>query len=261
MRRWYERIRLPHVLLLLTLITLVASLMTYIIPSGTYERRTVVVDKRERTLVVPGTFHELPKHYSVRGLILGDPDAAADHSAPASLHSFLTAIPRGLEQSADIIFFIFIIGGVFGILQRSGTIPAAIGLLLKHLGHSPNLVTVIVMVVLAAGGSTLGMGEEFIPLVPVFLQISHRLGYDRIYGLSLVMLAADMGFAAGTTNPFTINIAQSIAELPLNSGLTLRVVFFACCMTLTIHHVLRHGARYRARGGRGVPECDPPCLR
>jgi len=107
-------------------------------------------------------------------------------------------------------------------------------------------VTITVMLTLATGGSTLGMGEEFIPLVPVFLLLSQRLGYDRLYGLSLVFLAAEMGFASATTNPFTINIAQGISELKLNSGIGLRIVFFVSCMTLAILHVLRHGAHIRS---------------
>jgi uncharacterized ion transporter superfamily protein YfcC len=99
------------------------------------------------------------------------------------------------------------------------------------------------MIAVSFGGSTLGMGEEFIPLVPIFLMISKRMGYDRIYGLALVLLAADVGFAAATTNPFTVNIAQGIAELPLNSGIGLRVVFYICAISLTIVYVLRYGAK------------------
>jgi uncharacterized ion transporter superfamily protein YfcC len=72
------------------------------------------------------------------------------------------------------------------------------------------------------------------------------MGYDRIYGLCLVMLAADIGFAAATTNPFTVNIAQGIAELPLNSGIGLRIAFFAVAMAITILYVLRYGARIKA---------------
>ena len=79
------------------------------------------------------------------------------------------------------------------------------------------------------------MGEEFIPLVPVFLIVSKKLGYDRIYGMALVFVAAETGFAASTTNPFTVNVAQGIAELPLNSGIPLRLVFFGCAMTVTGH--------------------------
>jgi len=238
-----RRFNIPHVFALLTIIIFICSLATYVVPSGVYQRETKKIEGRERTLVVPGTFTEKPKHYSAWGVLFGDDGEAEGKATPVSIKEFLTAIPRGLEESADIVFFIFILGGVFGILQRTGTIPATIRLLLEHLGHSAVVLTVVIMLVLSVGGSTLGMGEEFIPLVPVFLLISHRMGYDRIYGLALVMLAADIGFAAATTNPFTVNIAQGIAELKLNSGIGLRIVFYLCAMSLTIIHVLRYGAR------------------
>lgn len=237
--------RIPHVFALLTIVTALAAIATWIVPSGEYRRETRTIEGRERTVVVPGTYAAEPKAFSLEGALLGG-EAPAGMSRPVSLQQLLSAIPRGLEQSADIIFFIFIIGGTFGILQRTGTIPAAIGALLGRFGHSAPLLTVLIMLAVAAGGSTLGMGEEFIPLIPVFLVISQRLGYDRIYGLCLVMLAADVGFAAATTNPFTVNIAQGIAELPLNSGIGLRLAFFAVAMTITILYVLRYGAKIRA---------------
>lgn len=241
MRTFWQNIHIPHVFTLLTGIIFLASLATYVVPSGRYERVTKEVGGTERTLVVPGTYESIPKHVSTQGILLGD--GVEGKSSPVGLHGFLTAIPRGLEAAADIIFFIFVIGGVIGILQRTGMVVAVIQKLLGKLGHSPALLTVVIMLAVATGGSTLGMGEEFIPLVPIFLIISKRLGYDRIYGLALVMLAADMGFAAATTNPFTVNIAQGIAELPLNSGLGLRVVFFAVVMATTITYVLRYGAK------------------
>lgn len=236
---------IPHVFVLLTLVTALAAAATWIVPSGQYRRETRVIEGRERTVVVPGTFVPLPKAYSAAGALVGG-EAPEGRAMPASLLGFLSAVPRGLEQAADIVFFIFVIGGAFGILQRTGTIPAAIRALLERFGHSAPLLTVLLMLVIAAGGSTLGMGEEFIPLVPVFLVIANRLGYDRLYGLALVLLAAFVGFAAATTNPFTVNIAQGIAELPLNSGIGLRIAFFAVAMSVTVLYLLRYGARVRA---------------
>lgn len=236
-------VRVPHVFALLAFIVLLAGVATYVVPSGHYQRVTREVEGRERTLVVPGTYAAVPKTVTPGHVLIGAPDPSGSPARPVSVLGLLSAIPRGLIESADIVFFIFIIGGAFGILQRSGTITAAVRALLERLGHSAPLLTVVVMLALAAGGSTLGMGEEFIPLIPVFLMISRRLGYDRVYGLALVVLGAEMGFAAATTNPFTINVAQGIAELPLNSGLGLRLAFFALCMALTIAHVLRYGAR------------------
>jgi len=191
--------------------------------------------------VIPGSYEAAPKHYSLKGAIIGE--EVEGEASPVSLVQFISAVPRGMEEAADIIFFIFVIGGVFGILQHTGTITAVLQKLLDRFAHSGPTLTIILMTAIAIGGSTLGMGEEFIPLVPIFLLVSHRLGYDRIYGLALVMLAADIGFAAATTNPFTVQIAQGIAEVPLGSAIGFRMIFFACCLTVTLIYVLRYGKK------------------
>lgn len=250
-----SRFKVPHVFVLLTLVILVSSVFTWIIPSGSYRRETRMIDGHERTLLVPGTYEHIAKNISLKGVLLDDP--VEGKATPIGLKSFLTAIPRGLEAAADIIFFIFIIGGAFGILQRTGVITAAIGRLLHKMGDRGPLLTGVLMVVLAVGGSTLGMGEEFIPLVPVFLLVSKKLGYDRIYGMALVFVAAETGFSSATTNPFTVNVAQGIAELPLNSGLALRLVFFACAISLTIAYMLRYGARIKADPANSLMKDDP----
>lgn len=240
---FWKKIKIPHVFALLTFIILVCSIATYIIPSGSFAREERTVGELTRTMVIPGSYEQVSKHISFTQVVLGEDKEGM--ASPVGIVGFLSAIPRGLESSADIIFFIFIIGGVFGIFQRTGTISALLQKLVDKFSNSGALLTVVLMVVIAIGGSTLGMGEEFIPLVPVFLIVSYKLGYDRIYGLAMVMLAADIGFAAATTNPFTVQIAQGIAEVPLGSGIGLRIIFLACILFVTILYVLRYGARIK----------------
>ncbi|HHM02060.1 MAG TPA: putative basic amino acid antiporter YfcC [Caldithrix abyssi] len=237
------KIKIPHVFVLLLGVIFFTALMTYITPAGQYERVEKKVGSLTRNVVQPGTYQTLPKHYSIKAIFLGDKKEG--YAEPESLLGFLSSIPRGMQDAADIIFFIFIIGGTFGILQRSGMIAAFLHKLLDMFGHSSTLLTIIIMTVVAVGGSTLGMGEEFIPLVPIFLIVSKEMGFDRIYGLALVMLAADVGFAAATTNPFTVNIAQGIAELPLNSDVPFRAVFLVVILFIAISYTLRYGRRIK----------------
>jgi uncharacterized ion transporter superfamily protein YfcC len=249
------RFRVPHVFVLLTGVILVCSLLTYFVPSGEYEREQRVIDGSPRTVVVPGTYTLQPKHVSLESVIVGG--EVEGRATPVGVLQFLTAIPRGMTDSADIIFLIFIVGGVFGILQASGALSAGVHALLDRFGKSGTAVTIALMLVLAAGASTLGMGEEFIPLVPVFLLVAKELGYDRVFGVALVLLAYNVGFAAATTNPFTVNVAQGIAELPLNSGMGLRLVFFAVAMAVTLRYILRYGARVRHDRAASVMPDDP----
>ncbi len=263
------RLKIPHVFALLTAIILVCSFLTYVIPSGNYERELRQVGGVERTVVVPDTYQTLPKHISAKGVVFGE--KVPSMASPESVVGFLSAIPRGMAAAAEIIFFVFIIGGVFGVLQATGTIPAIVHSILDRLRHSWKALTIVLMTGMAIGGSTLGMGEEFIPLVPIFLIVAKEIGCDRIYGVALVYVAGAVGFAAATTNPFTVNIAQGIAEVPLNSAIGFRLVFLVCCLLVTLVYVLRYGSRIRrdpqtsfmADDPFDLPELDvePPALR
>ena len=238
-----KKLQLPHVFVLLTAVVFVCSAATYIIPSGKFARETRKIGTITRTLVIPGTYQELDKNYSITGMILTRENE--EGANPVSLFGFLSAIPRGMEKAADIIFFIFIIGGVFGILQRTGTILAFLQKLLELSGHRPRIMVIILMLAVGIGASTLGMGEELLPLVPLFLIVSKQLGYDRIFGVGIIWLAAEIGFAAATTNPYTVQIAQNLAEVPLNSGIVFRLIFFAVTMTVSVVYLLRYGAKIR----------------
>jgi uncharacterized ion transporter superfamily protein YfcC len=254
MKAFLKSFKVPHVFTLLTLVIFFCALLTWLIPSGRYERETRTFGSLERTMVVPGTFETLPKHLSAMGVVFGEQKQG--HASPVSFQGFLSAIPRGMIEAGDIIFFVFIIGGTFGILQRTGTISAGIHSILERFRDSWRLLTIVLMTVMAIGSSTLGMAEEFIPLIPIFLLVSKEIRCDRVFAVGVVFIAAQAGFAAATTNPFTVNIAQGIAELPLNSAMPFRLVFFVCSLTVAITYVLRYGARIRRDPSLSVMKDD-----
>lgn len=237
------KVKLPHVFALIFIVIAFCTILTYLIPSGSFERETKLVDGKQREVVVLGTYETLEKHYSLAGFVLGE--NVENKATPVGIMGFLKAVPQGMEKAADIIFFIFVIGGVFGILSKTGVIEAFLHLLLDKLGHRDVILTIVIMGLLSLGGSTLGMGEEFIPLVPIFIMVADRLGYDRIYGLALVVLAAQVGFAAATTNPFNVGIAQGIAELEPLSGKGFRWVFYTVVMSITVSYVLWYGRKIK----------------
>lgn len=238
-----KAIKIPHVFALLTLVIFAVSVLSYVIPSGSYEREDVQVGNLTRTVVIPGSFQKIPKNYSLKGFFIGE--QIDGKATPVGILGFLSAIPKGLEESGDIIFFIFLIGGVFGLVKRTGTITAVIHALIKRFSNSGPTLTIILMIIISASGSTLGMGEEFIPLVPVFLFVSHKLGYDKIYGFALVFLSAEVGFASATTNPFTVQIAQGLANVQLGSGILFRLIFYVVILSVAIAYMLWYGRRLK----------------
>lgn len=240
---WLQRLQMPHVFILITGVIFVCALATWVIPSGSFERETKEINGSNRTVVVPGSYEPVEKHRTAQGVLLNQD--AGEKAAPTSLIGFLSAVPRGMQEAADIIFFIFIIGGAFGILERTGVITATIQLLLDFLQNYAALLTAVIMVSIGLCGSFLGMGEEFIPLIPVFVVLAQKLGYDRIYGMAMVILAAQVGFASAITNPFTLGVAQGIAEVDYVSGWELRLGLFVCSITLTVGYLLWYGNRIK----------------
>ncbi len=253
-----KRIKIPHVFVLLAGVIFVVSILTYLVPSGEYERKEITVGELTRTIMVPGTYEQIPKHISLESVVLGQ--TVEGKATPVSFVGLLTAIPRGLENVADIVFLIFIVGGVISVIQRTGTITSIIHALLDRFSGSGPLLTIVLMIVIAIGGSTIGMGEELIPLVPIFLLVSQQLGYDRIYGFALVFLAADVGFAAATTNPFTVQIAQGIAEVPLGSGIGFRIIFLSAILAATLTYMLRYGRKIKRNPSKAIVPFDDSTL-
>lgn len=253
-----KRINIPHVFIFLSAIILFSVILTYIIPSGSYDRTKKKFGKIERTLVVPGTFKELPKHFSVKGVILGDEQEGK--ATPVSILGLFTSIPKGMNQAASLIFFVFIIGAVFNIIQHTGAINAIMYRLLNKFRNSPTLLSAIIFSAVAFGATFLGMGAEFIPLIPLFLLISKELGYDRMYGISLFLLAEGLGWSTAITNPFNVQIAQQLAEVPIGSGMVFRIILFTICFLIGFIYLRRYGERVKADPSKSILPEEPTSI-
>lgn len=243
MKKVFSKISIPHVFIFLSIIILFCSLLTYIVPSGSFERKTETFKKIERTTVIPGTYQEIPKHYSVKGLILGD--NVAGKASPTSLLGLFSSIPKGMNQAASLIFFIFIIGAVFNLIQHTGTLNVFVFRLLKKFRNSPVLLTFILYTGFAFAATFLGMGAEFIPLIPILLILSKEMGYDRVFGVSILLIPEGIGWSTAITNPFNVQIAQQIAQLPMGSGILLRIIMFLVCFTLGFIFLMRYGNKVK----------------
>ena len=148
----------PHVYILLLALILLFSLLSYIIPSNVYDYHDVVVNPetgQTRSVVDPETYHAV------------DP-------TPVSLMQFLTAVPRGMQESAQIIFFIFIVGGAMAVLQETRAIEAGMGRMIKAMKNKTLLLIPIVMFLFSLCGSVFGMAEETIPFIPIFVSLMYR---------------------------------------------------------------------------------------
>ncbi len=255
MQSFLKRLNVPHVFILLSAIILFCSALTYIIPAGQFERSSRTVGKMQQTVVLADSYKELPKHYSLKGLILGE--KVEGKASPTSLLGLFTSIPKGLNQSAALIFFIFTIGAVFNLIRQTGTIHVLIYGLMRKFKNRPNLLIFGIFLVISLLSTFLGMGTEFMPLIPLFMIISKACGYDRIFGLALLAIPFSLGWTVALTNPFTVQIAQKIAEVPIGSGMGLRLILFVIILGLGFIYLMRYGKRVQKnRALSHMPE-DP----
>ena len=222
----------PDVFVIAFTLILLAAAATWILPGGSYTRQKETVGGSVREVVVPGTFHVEPSKPQVAAILL----------APM----------RGFLRMGAIIGLIFIVGGAFNILNDTGAIAAGIHQLVKLLGNRSFLIIPIVMTVFSFFGGAYGMAEEAIPFALIFVPLSLALGYDSIVGVCLSFVAAGVGFSAGFLNPFTVQISQGIAGVPLGSGIKYRIVIWTFATALAIVWVMIYAARVKADPKRSV---------
>lgn len=217
-----RKFTVPHVYILLLLIIAIFSILSYIMPASVYDTE----DFNGRQIVVADSWREVEK-------------------TPVTLMQFLTAVPRGLIESAQIIFFIFIVGGSFAVVNDTGAVEAGMGKLVKALKGRTMIILPIVMVLFSLGGAVFGMAEETIPFIPIFVSLCIAMGYDSMTGAAIVLCGAGAGFSGAFINPFTIQVAQGIAGLPLLSGMGFRIVMYICMVTLATVYVCRYAAKVK----------------
>ena len=223
------RVRTPHAMIMMLAVITAAVALTWIIPSGSYQRN-------EKELVIPATFHVIPKDYS-SALRFGHPPAG--YAKPASPLAIVTSIPTGMVRQASLIFMILFVGGMFGVLQQTGALTAGIARLMSVTRGNARIVVPIVMVALAAGSTFLGLISEYLVLIPIAVILAEQLGYDALFGTAMVTIAAKIGYLTSVTNPLALVVAQPIVGVPVFSGAAFRAATFLIFLPLGIWFLMR----------------------
>ena len=234
-----QNFKIPHVFIFLFWIIIICSVISYFIPSGSFERTTRNYGSITQTVVVPNSYKEIPKHYSFKAALIGE--KIEGKSTPISVLGVLSAIPKGLGDSAILVFYVFIIGAVFCLIQHTGAINAFLFKLISKFKEKPKQLLFLIYMTIFSGSSFMGIGTETIALIPVFLFLSKSLGYDRIFGFGLLGIPVYLGWSTGVTNPFTVQIAQIIAELPIGSGIGFRLILYVFYAVIGFYFLIRYG--------------------
>jgi len=211
-----------------------SGILTQVLPTGEYQR--LIEDGRQ--VIVPGSFQfteagplAVYRWFLAPVLVLAGPDSA-------------TIIV--------IIIFILLIGGSFAILNKCGLMHYVISIIVQKFRLNRFLLLRILILAFMLFGSVFGLFEETVILVPVCVALAYSFRWDAFVGLGLSTLATGLGFTAATFNPFTVGVAQKVAELPLYSGVGLRFLYFAVVYIVYSEMIVRYARKIEAAPERSI---------
>jgi uncharacterized ion transporter superfamily protein YfcC len=219
-----RKIAFPHPLTLLVACTLLAAALTWILPAGAFQRREDPATGR--SVVVAGTYSRV-------------------ESRPVGPFQAIVAIPKGIVDAASVIGLVFLIGGSFTVVERTGTFDRLVYALVSRVRRRGLIVIPVAGLAFSLGGIMMQMQEELIAFVPVLLLLVRQLGFTPVVAVAMSLGAAAVGAAFSPVNPFQVIIAQKVAELPPASGFGFRLAFLLPALALWIGGTMVYAQRTR----------------
>lgn len=190
----------PWIILLVMLI--LAVIAGYIIPSGIYDR---VITSDGRTAVDPDTFRFVTENN-------------------LTLTGIMTAIPRGIRESIDVIIITFMIGGAFGIIKKTGMLKLGVASLVKTFEDKKLAIIFVLSAVFVLITGFIGVPELALIYIPVLMPLLFALGFDSMVTVAISLTATAAGFSAAWSAPATVGLGHLLADLPLYSGMGFRLM-------------------------------------
>ncbi|EBS7633745.1 putative basic amino acid antiporter YfcC [Salmonella enterica] len=224
---------MPHCYALIFFIIVAVALLTWWIPSGSFNYHTVTLPGGEtKTVVIPGSYHLLEK-------------VSANGDLRQGVAAVLAAPMEGVIKAVDVVAFVLIVGGAFGIILRTGAIERGLLALAGRLAGKGLLVIPLSMTLFSLGGATFGMSEEVIPLYAIFISLMFALGYDSMTAILILFLGTQIGYVGAMTNPFSVLIAQGVAGIQGNPQLWLRAIAWLVFTLIAIGYTMWYAHRVK----------------
>lgn len=218
--------KIPHTFIILFALVFLSSCLTYIIPSGEFER--AFDDTTGETLVVADSYKQIEQNPVAPYKIL---------------HKFFEALT--ITKNATLIFFIILVGGAFEIILRTDCITALVESILSHMRGKELWVIPIFVSAFSVFGFTMGLTTASIVFVPVGITVAKTMRLPKICGMAMIALGTNVGFTAGIFNPFGVGIAQTIAEVPLYSGAGYRFITLLILIMVTSLYLVWYASKHR----------------
>ena len=258
----------PHTILII--ITALVTILTWFVPAGQYD--TLLYDSDSNSLVRKGEAgsENLPAEQAtldaMNVLIPIDKFTSGDiykpinipgtyralDAKPQGLGAFITSPIKGIIEASDIIFLVLFIGGLIGIMNRTGAFDAGILWLAETLKGREYILIIVVTALIGAGGTTFGLAEETMAFFPILIPVFIAAGYDAMVGLACIFLGSAVGSMCSTVNPFSTIIASDSAGINWTTGMDGRIFVLLLCLTITTIYILRYAKRVKKDPSRSI---------
>lgn len=231
-----KQFKVPHVYAIIFALMVIFAVLTWIVPSGSYQRQEV----NGREVTVAGTYEQSEKTYI-------DEETGDEVDLRQGVFDVLQAPTRGIQEAIEVVAFILIVGGSFQVITKTGAITSGMGRVVRRFKNKDILIIPIAMVLFALGGTSFGMAEETLPFFAIFMPIMMAMGFDSMTAFMVVFVGARTGYIASTINPFNVLIAQGILGIQGNPQLWLRMIAWVVLTAVAITWVVLYARRVKKR--------------
>lgn len=229
-----KQFKVPHVYAIILALMVIFAVLTWIVPSGSYQRQEV----NGREVTVAGTYEQSEKTYI-------DEETGDEVDLRQGVFDVLQAPTRGIQEAIEVVAFILIVGGSFQVITKTGAITSGMGRVVRRFKNKDILIIPIAMVLFALGGTSFGMAEETLPFFAIFMPIMMAMGFDSMTAFMVVFVGARTGYIASTINPFNVLIAQGILGIQGNPQLWLRMIAWVVLTAVAITWVVLYARRVK----------------
>lgn len=218
-----KKFEMPHIYVILFVFSAIAAVLTHFVPSGAYDR---IPGPDGRTTIDATSYHIIEQ-------------------TPVGIAEFLTVVPRGLIDAGEVVFFTFIIGGMFMVLRRTGIIEVIVDKLARKFVNNGLLLIAVLTTSFAFIATLIGTPELSLVYIPVIMPLIIALGYDSITAAAIALCGTGAGFSAGVLNPINTGLGQKLSGLPVFSGMGLRSIVFVLAVAAVIFFIIKYAKKIK----------------
>jgi len=246
-----KQFQMPHTYIIIFGVILLAALLTVFIPLGKYETKEVTYMQngveKTKTVLDPDSFQYVLDEDGNKVTQIAPLFGTEDFGRQGILNYVFEGLTAGDKwgTAVGIIAFILVVGGAFGIVLRTGAVESGIMRVISIMGGKEILLIPLLIVLFSLGGAIFGMGEEAIPFVMILAPMFVAMGYDAVVGIMCSYVATQIGFGSSWQNPFSLAVAQGIAEIPVMSGAWFRIPMWILFTTIAVAFTTRYAMKIK----------------